>query len=112
MRLKSRHLLGTRCCRRRAEKEAWEQGKRCRQRARKEAEIDYLDVISFFLLEAMICGEVHTNITGTSTQYFTICRASAEQMKSIEEVRERDINPAIRTMHAWIRFFETVQWCI
>ena len=79
-----------------------------------EMEAGHLDVIiTFRLLETMIDGKVHANVTGTSTQCCTVCKASPKQMNDIEEVRRRDVDSAslllgLSTMHAWIRFFEAV----
>ena len=61
----------------------------------------------------MIDGKVHANITGTSMQCCTVCKASPKQMNDLEGVRRRDVNSAslllgLSTMHAWIRFFEAV----
>ena len=75
---------------------------------------DHVDVIiTFHLLETMIDGKVHANVTRTSTQCCTICKASPKQMNDLEGVRKRDIDSAslmlgLSTMHAWIRFFEAI----
>ena len=82
--------------------------------AETEMEAGHLDVIiTFRVLETMLDGKVHANVTGTSTQCCTVCKASPKQMNDIEEVRRRDVDSAslllgLSTMHAWIRFFEAV----